>query len=185
MGLAKEKERFNYSDYCTWKDDERWELIDGEPYMMAPGPSQVHQEKGGELHRQIANFLKDKPCKVFSAPFDVRLNADTYDDIVVQPDLLVVCDTGKLDGRCCVGAPDMIIEILSASTARRDRFEKFRIYEKAGVREYWIVDPDNQTVQVHLLKDGVYDFNIYGADDHIPVNVLEGCGISLPEVFAE
>ena len=185
MVLPVEKERYTYSDYCTWDDSARWELINGEPYMMAPGPTQSHQECGGELYYQLRNFLKDKPCKVFIAPFDVRLNADTYDDIIVQPDLLVVCDKGKLDGKCCVGAPDIVIEVLSASTVRRDRFVKFHTYEKAGVREYWIVDPDSQTVQVHILKDGAYNIDIYGADDTVPVCVLEGCEINLADVFTE
>ncbi|MDR0311390.1 MAG: Uma2 family endonuclease, partial [Acidobacteriota bacterium] len=97
MTLPQENQRYTYADYYTWDDGERWELIEGEPYLMSPAPRQVHQEILRELLLQLATFLKGKPCKLFTAPFDVRLNADTYDDTVVQPDLLVVCDRSKLD----------------------------------------------------------------------------------------
>jgi len=179
-----EYRRYTYEDYCSWDDDKRWELIDGVPYEMS-APSQAHQEIIGGLHYQFYSFLKDKPCKVFIAPFDVRLNADTRDDIVVQPDLLVVCDKEKLDGKSCVGAPDMVIEILSKSTAMRDKIIKFRRYLQADVREYWIVEPDEKVVSVNVLKNGEYVANAYGSEDVIPVHVLEGCVINLSEVFEE
>ena len=183
MNLAEEI-RYNYSDYLEWDDDVRYELIDGVPYLMA-APSQKHQELSGELFRQLSNWLRGKRCKVFHAAFDVRLNAKSYDNIVVQPDLLVVCDRRKLDGRSCVGAPDMIIEILSPTNARHDEFVKFGLYQKAGVREYWIVDPESKTVSVHILENGRYYTDVYLAEDTVPVYVLEGCEINLADVFAE
>ena len=179
-----EYKRFTYTDYCTWGDDERFELIDGVPYAMS-APSQAHQEISMQLSRLIGNFLVGKPCKVFAAPFDVRLNFDTRDDIVVQPDLLVVCDKSKLDGKSCVGAPDMVIEILSPSTAVLDKFLKFNRYLQVGVREYWIVDPDSKTVSVYILENDKYTAQAFCSEDTVPVYVLEGCIIKLQEVFPE
>jgi len=185
MPMPQQNERYTYADYCTWDDSERWELIEGIPYAMSPAPSQHHQEISGELHLQLATFLKGKPCKVFHAPFDVRLNVDDEDDTVVQPDLLVVCDHSKLDGKCCRGAPDLVIEILSPSTARHDRMVKMQQYQQAGVREYWIVDPDTKTVQVCILENGRYFVTAYADTDTAPVAVLPGCEINLSDVFAE
>ena len=177
-----EYKRYTYEDYCAWDDDKRRELIDGVPYAMA-SPSIAHQEILGALHNQIYSFLKGKPCKVLAAPVDVRLNYDSSDDIVVQPDLLVVCDQSKLDGKSCKGAPDMTIEIISRSTAMRDKVLKFNRYLTAGVREYWVVEPDSKSVSVHLLKSGEYVTRAYGGDDCVPVNVLDGCDIDFTEIF--
>jgi Uma2 family endonuclease len=196
MVLVQPNKHYTYSDYASWNDDTRYELIDGMPYLMSPAPSEAHQTIAAELTYQLVSFLKGKPCKVLPAPFDVRLNADDGDDTVVQPDLLVVCDSietntengspgsSKLDGKVCTGAPDMVIEILSPSTARMDKFIKFRLYQKAGVREYWIVDPDTKTVQVCFLKNGEYVINAYDDTETVPVQVLKGCAINLTDVFA-
>ena len=183
MPLAQSNEYYTYTDYCTWDDGERWELIDGVPYAMSPAPSRIHQEISGNLYGQFFNFLRNKPCKVYSAPFDVRINADAEDDTVVQPDLLVVCDHSKLDEKGGKGAPDLVIEILSPSSARHDKFLKFNCYQRAGVREYWMVDPDTKTVQVCILENGKYIASVY--DDSIPVEALPGCTIDLKDVFAE
>ena len=185
MALPKKEERFTYTDYCTWDDGERWELIDGVAYAMSPAPSWRHQSCSIALSAKIFNFLEGKPCEVFHAPFDVRLNADTYDDIVVQPDIVVICDESKISGTGCVGAPDMVIEILSPSTAAHDRFLKFKIYLQAGVREYWIVDPDTKTLAVHILKNDEYTIRVFGEKDRAPVHVLEGLTIELKEIFAD
>ena len=176
--------RFTYEDYCSWDDDKRWELLDGVPYAMS-APNRRHQEISSQFNRIIGNFLVGKPCKVYAAPFDVRLNADTYNDTVVQPDLLVVCDMSKLDDKGCIGAPDMVIEILSPSTVMHDKVLKYSLYLRAGVREYWIVDPVGNSVSVNILKDGEYVARAYGDRDAAPVHVLEGCVIDLPEVFEE
>ena len=183
--LERNEKQYTYSDYYSWEDGQRWELIDGYAYLMAPGPSQAHQEAISNLLYQLATFLKGKPCKVIPAPFDVRLNASSDDNTVVQPDLLVVCDKSKLDGKSCVGAPDLVIEILSPSTARFDRTVKFDQYKKAGVREYWIVDPDTKTVSAHILQNGEYMIRAYSDTGTAPVSVLEGCEINLAEIFEE
>ncbi|MCL1918675.1 MAG: Uma2 family endonuclease [Peptococcaceae bacterium] len=182
MALIQADEHYTYSDYASWDHETRYELINGVPYMLA-SPSQIHQKIVREISFQLTGFLRDKPCEVFPAPFDVRLNATDGDDIVVQPDLLVVCDKTKLDGKACVGAPDMVIEILSPSSAQKDRFTKYHLYQTAGVHEYWIVDADSQTVQAYILKDGEYVSKVYR--DTASVHVLEGCVINLSEVFAE
>ena len=180
----RKEEHYTYEDFCTWDDGERWELIDGIAYMMA-APLRVHQEISGNLHFQLYDFLKNKPCKVYAAPIDVRLNADGADDTVLQPDIAVVCDRSKLDDKGITGAPDMVIEILSPSTASYDRTLKFDQYLRAGVREYWIADPDSKTVSAHILENGRYYVTAYGENDAAPVHVLEGCRIALRDVFAD
>ncbi len=187
----KQEERFTYGDYLTWDDGERWELIDGVPYNMSPAPRVRHQLILGELHRQVANWLLDKPCQLFLAPFDVRLpEADESDDLVetvVQPDLSVVCDKTKLDDAGCRGAPDLIVEILSPSTAHKDLKVKFDRYERAGVREYWIVDPTGSTVQIYTVgMDGKYGRpEVFGAVDRVSVGIFPELEIDLATVFAE
>jgi len=180
---APEYKRLTYADYCSWDDDQRWELIDGVAYAMS-SPSRKHQEILGILHIKIGTFLSGKQCKVFLAPFDVRLNHDSGDDTVVQPDIMVICDSSKLGDKSCNGAPDLVIEILSPSTTMRDKLLKFRKYLQAEVREYWIVDPEYKTVSVHLLKNDDYLVRIYDIENTVPVHVLEGCEIDLAEVFA-
>ena len=184
MPLQQENERYTYADYCTWDDSERWELIEGIPYAMSPAPTQAHQSISVKLSWQLQSFLNGKPCKLFTAPFDVRLNAANEDYTVVQPDLLVVCDHIK-DGKCCNGAPDLVIEIISPSTARHDRLVKYNLYKGAGVREYWIVDPETKTVSVNVLGDGTYSAYAYGDTDTAPVSVLPDCTINLQDVFAD
>ena len=183
MQLPK-KPKYTYADYLTWDDGRRYELIDGEVYMMSPAPSVSHQEISGEIFRQFATLLKGKRCKVFSAPFDVRLNADAEDDTVVQPDILIVCDPDKIkNGKNCEGAPDMIVEILSPSSARRDQFDKFNLYLAAGVKEYWIVYPETKMVQVYTLTEGNYVGRAYSDAHMVTVSVLEDCQINLADVF--
>lgn len=180
---------YTFADLLSWGEDERAEIINGNLYMMAP-PSRIHQEVSGELFAQMHDFLSDKPCKVYHAPFGVRLfeqNNDTPDNVntVVEPDIAVICDHNKLDDRGCKGAPDMIIEILSPSTAQYDRFVKFNLYQRAKVREYWIVDPHNGTVDVCIPdKNGKFIVSvIYARNDTAKVNILPGCEIDLSKVF--
>lgn len=192
MALPAEKERYTFADVLTWPDDERAELIDGEVILMAPAPSRGHQGISVELTRQFANYLEGKKCKAYHAPFDVRLfekDGDTPEDVdtVVQPDITIVCDLSKLDDRGCKGAPDMVVEILSPSTQRHDQLVKLGLYQRAGVREYWIVDPMNKTVRVMLLDvGGVLQLHeVYDRAGVAKVNVLDGCFIELSKVFSE
>ena len=190
MALPAKKEQYTFADVLTWDEGERVEIINGEAFMMAT-PSSRHQELSGELFRQLANFLVGKRCKVYPAPFGVRLferDGDKPEDVdtMVEPDISVVCDRGKIDKRGCKGAPDLIIEILSPSTRRHDRLVKLNLYQRAGVLEYWMVDPDNQSVQVFTLDGGMLKIREdYGAEDIAKVNVLEGCFIELEKVFSE
>lgn len=191
MALPAEKPRYTFADVLTWDEDERVEIIDGEAIMMAPAPARVHQEISGELFRQLANYLRGKKCKVYAAPFDVRLfeeDGDRPEDVgtVVEPDITIVCDPAKLDEQGCKGAPDMVVEILSPATQRHDRFIKFSLYQKAGVREYWLVDPGSKIVQSFILEDGHYSVKEFGtAGDKMKVYVLEDCVVDLAEIFPE
>ena len=181
--LKKEEPRYNYKDYCLWDDEKRWELIEGTAYLMS-APTWVHQDISINIIFKLRQFLQGKSCKVLSSPIDVRLNADTYDDTVVQPDIIVICDKSKLDdGGTIVGAPDLIVEILSPSSVRRDTLTKFKLYKQAGVREYWIADPEEKMMIVHILESGKYVTSVYGENDKIPAHVLEGCEIDLGDVF--
>lgn len=150
-----------YADYLTWPDGQREELIDGVAYVREPpAPSRPHQELAGELHFQIRLALEGKSCRVYMAPFDVRLpkggEADDRIDTVVQPDVLIVCDLSKLDQRGMRGAPDWIAEVLSPTTASHDQIVKVPIYERAGVLEVWLVHPIDRTVTIYRLADGRY-----------------------------
>jgi Uma2 family endonuclease len=180
-----DNKRYTYADYEKWGDDERFELIDGQAYSMA-APSTAHQSISRELLLQFGGFLKGKPCKVFTAPYDVCLyGMGDEDSTVVQPDLIIVCDKAKLDLKRCNGAPDLVIEILSPSYRSHDTLIKLNKYLDAGVKEYWIADPADRTLSVHILSGGHYTINMYGASANVPVHVLDGCIISLREVFAE
>ncbi|MCL2064500.1 MAG: Uma2 family endonuclease [Candidatus Cloacimonetes bacterium] len=179
----KLKELYTYEDYLTWDDDVRYELIDGVPYALA-APSPIHQDICRELSLIIGNFLKGKSCKMYFAPIDIRLNADTDDSDVFQPDIVVICDKTKFDKQSYNGTPDFIIEITSPSTNRRDRFVKYHKYLQAKVPEYWIIDPDNRTVSVFILENGRYMHSIFGGTEKLISSVLDGCEIDLAEVFA-
>jgi Uma2 family endonuclease len=181
-----EKRRFTYADYTSWelKEGERFELINGEAFMLA-APADVHQAISAELTAQFVVFLRGKPCKVRAAPYDVRLfyDEDGKDDTVVQPDITVICDEKKRGAEGCRGAPDMVIEILSPSTASMDRVKKFRLYQQAGVREYWIVDPETKSVQVCVRSGEHYIVSMYEAGETVPVTVLSGCAVPLQDIF--
>ena len=191
MALPAEKVRYTFADVLLWDGDEHIEIINGEAFMMAT-PSRIHQEITGELFRQLANFLEGKQCKVYSAPFGVRLfeqDGDRPEDVdtVVEPDISVVCDRSRLDEHGCKGAPDLVIEVLSPSTQRHDQLVKLNLYQRAGVREYWIVDSENKTVRVMIQAgDGTLrTHEIYRQEDVAKVNALDGCFIELSKVFSE
>lgn len=190
MGLPlRDSAHHTYGEYLGWPGDTRCELIDGGAVMMAPAPAPEHQDIAGELYRQIANALEGKRCRPFIAPVDVRLpcgdEADDAIDTVVQPDVLVVCDPGKIDRRGIRGAPDWIAEVLSPATAAHDQIAKRRIYERAGVREYWLVHPQDRTLTVYTLTGGCYGrpdiFELKGAT---PLATLAGLAIAWDALVA-
>jgi len=161
MGLPRRDLEFHtYGDYVSWTDEIRYELIDGVAYAMSPAPTRLHQEVTGEMFRQIADALDSSPCRPYIAPFDVRLPRakETDDDVdtVVQPDISVICEKSKLDERGCRGAPDWVIEVLSSGTASHDQIVKRALYERVGVREYWLVHPADKVVTIYLLENGAY-----------------------------
>ncbi|KQT22318.1 restriction endonuclease [Chryseobacterium sp. Leaf404] len=148
---------YTYADYLLWKFKERIELFKGKVFKMSPAPARIHQDILRNINRKFDQIFYNKPCKVYFAPFDVRLpnkNGDVYS--VVQPDLSVICDLTKLDDRGCLGAPDLIVEILSPGNTKKEQDLKYRIYEEAGVFEYWIVHPTDKNIQVFVLQDGIY-----------------------------
>ena len=182
---------YTYADILLWDEDVRAEIINGELYMMSP-PLRIHQYAQLQLLLQIGKFLEDKTCEVYAAPFGVRLfeqEDDTPDkvDTLVEPDIVVVCDQNKLDKYGCKGAPDLVIEILSPSNERHDRLVKFNLYQRAKVREYWIVDPSHGTVEVLLPDENgkLTISEVYSRKDTAPVTVLPGCMIDLTKVFPE
>ncbi len=193
MGAAARKEiqRYTYGDYLEWDDGERWELIDGETFNMSQSPLRIHQEILGNLLLQLGNQLDGKTCEVYPRPFDVRfpMGAEKEEDIinVVQPDISVICDPEKLDDKGCLGAPDFIIEILSPGNPRHDKMKKFNLYEMAGVKEYWMITPQGQMVEVFLLSPaGSYGRpQLYSEQDVVPITVLTDISIDLGKVFKD
>ncbi|MDR2178645.1 MAG: Uma2 family endonuclease [Treponema sp.] len=196
MSTAYEKKdnaRYTYADYLVWDTEERYEILDGEAYMMS-APTVAHQIISRELLGQFWNFLKGKPCQVFAAPFDVRLfpREDGGDNTVVQPDLLVVCDRSKIaDNRACRGAPDMAIEILSPSNDGPAVFLKYNRYLMAGVREYWVISPETREIQVHILEQGGgktpnrYVSTLYSGAAALDVSVLPGLNVDFSAIWSQ
>ena len=188
MSLPEDNKKHTYADYITWPENERWEIIDGVPYMQS-APKWQHQSISSELHRQISNYLIGKPCRVFTSPFDLCLAEDTENDDeisnIVQPDIVVVCDETKLRKTGYFGVPTMIIEISSPSTARQDRVVKFNKYEKASVKEYCIVEPDGKYINVFTLqKNKRYGRpEAYTEDDKVQLSVFPDFTIDLKPVF--
>lgn len=188
VALPHEKRKYSYADYLTWDEGERVELIDGEIFNMSPAPSREHQRVLRDLSTIFSNFLQGAECEVYFAPFDVRLFTENKKDAdintVVQPDLSVVCDKNKLDDKGCNGTPDLIIEVLSPSSIKMDRWNKYQLYEKASVKEYWLVDPTNQSVEVHLLVSQQYKFQgVFTKEDTVSVHLLPDLTIDLNEIF--
>ena len=170
MALAQEK-LYTIDDIYALPDGERAELIDGELYMMTP-PGTTHQRIASFLHWAIRNYIQEQngDCEIFPAPFAVFLNNDEH--TYVEPDISVICDKSKLDEKGCNGAPDWVIEIVSPSSKRMDYFIKLSKYQNAGVREYWIIDPDKNNVFVYDFENE--DLNAYGFEEEIPVNIYDG-----------
>jgi Uma2 family endonuclease len=176
-------QQFSVADYLAWPNEERWELIDGVPYNMSPAPSIKHQNVVITIAAKLKNGLKGKPCKPFIAPVDVILSEHD----VVQPDLLVVCKPEKIGEKAIHGAPDLVIEVLSPSTALKDMREKKALYERAGVREYVVIDPlENYLQRFFLGDDGRYaSADVFGTDENLPLLSLPELILPLAEVFEQ
>lgn len=181
---------YSYADYLKWQFEERVELIRGKVFQMSPAPNYAHQNLASRLHGYLWSHLKDRTCKVFFAPFDVRFPGKSKKDedivTVLQPDLCVICDLSKLDERGCNGAPDLVIEILSPSNNKRDLKYKYGVYEECGVKEYWIVYPSEQTITIHTLTEGRYVASRpLTTDDTIQSVVLPGLDLKLDDIFEQ
>ena len=190
MPLARKlHKKYTYSDYLQWPEDTRAEIIHGVIFDMTPAPSRRHQEVSGELYGQLWNYFRDRPCRVYAAPFDVRLPDKNEDGdnagTVVQPDIVVVCDEKKLDDRGARGAPDIVIEIVSPESARRDMKQKLELYEHHGVKEYWVVHPDTRLVMVFRIGKGKKYArpDVYGHEDTIETPLFNGLSIDCGRVF--
>lgn len=182
---------YTYADYLTWKFSERVELLWGKITKMTPAPSTRHQQVLGELFVRIKNKPGKNPCQVFMAPFDVRLPLDEKNGEevknVVQPDIAVICDRSKIDEKGCFGAPDLVIEIISPSSSKRDLKEKLNLYEQAGIPEYWVVDPYLGVVQVFIAEAGGLYKNLrpVTAEDVIRSVTLPGIEINMADIFPD
>lgn len=184
------KKEYSYLDYLKWTFEESVELIRGKVFKMSPTPSRKHQDVSYNLTIATSTYFKNNFCKVYVAPFDVRLpqlstNTSGQINTVVQPDICVICDQNKLDDQGCLGAPDWIIEIISPSTRNKDLNIKYQLYEEAGVREYWIVHPQDQTVNTFVLTDdSKFSFTgLFPAESQVPVSIFSDLTVDLREVF--
>jgi len=183
-----EEEKFTYADYLTWPDEQRCEIIDGVVYDMSPAPSTAHQELLLDLAYSIKSFIGDKPCKIFVAPFDVRL-AEAGETArscsnVVQPDISVICDLDKIDEKGCVGAPDWVIEILSPSTSSKDQVKKRYLYEKHGVKEFWLIHPIERTATLYYRKGNSFALQgIYDEEATLKSQHFKGFSVSFSKIL--
>jgi len=181
-------QEYSYSDYLKWTFEERLELIKGKIFPMS-GPNRWHQKLSMNLGIKLANFLAGKSCEVYAAPFEVRLprkskrNKDIF--TVVQPDLCVICDRDKLDKKGCIGAPDIVIEILSPGNNRKELYDKFKVYEESGVKEYWIFMYAEQICiqHTHNYEGEFYTTRPLSMADILYTPILPGFELDLSEVF--
>ena len=180
---------YTYADYLKWTFEDRLELIKGRLFRMSPAPNRIHQKLSGEIYRELSNFLKGNSCEVYTAPFDVRLPRKSKDDkdilTVVQPDICVICDPAKLDDRGCIGAPDIVVEILSPGNNKKELQNKYEIYEESGVKEYWIVTPQEKTFLKYVLSnEGQFQpSRLMTIGDEITTPILPGFVLNLTELF--
>ncbi len=179
---------YTYADYFRWKLEERVELIRGRIFEMSPAPSRRQQQISGNIFYELKQFVQRGPCEVYSAPFDVRLPRKSASDIdittVLQPDVCVVCDASKLDEKGCVGAPDIVVEVLSPGNNAKELKNKYEVYEEAGVPEYWVVSPQDETVLVYTLTGGKYTASrMMVAGDSVHSTVLNGFSLDVARLF--
>jgi Uma2 family endonuclease len=184
---------YTYADYLRWRLEERVELIKGKIFKMSPAPSAKHQRLSGRLHFHIFGYVESKKCEVFSAPFDVRLldkeKSTAEKDIytVVQPDICVICDKQKIDERGCLGAPDLIIEILSKGNSKKEVQTKFELYQESGVKEYWVVFPYEQVLQQFVLDEkGKYELiGMFSEEETFKAHIFPDLSLDLTKIFVE
>ncbi|MFO7823417.1 MAG: Uma2 family endonuclease [Cyclobacterium sp.] len=182
---------YSYADYLTWQMDEVVELIKGKIFKKAAAaPKRIHQKVSGELFLRLGNFMRGKKCQVYSAPFDVRFTRSSKEDKkiydVVQPDICVICDLEKLDDRGCIGAPDLIVEILSPGNSKTELRHKFELYEANGVQEYWIIHAETRDLLIYSLIDGNYvPSRLLTSGDVVESKVIEGFILDLEEFFED
>lgn len=182
-----ENRRYSFQDYLQWDDGIRYEIIDGEPVMLA-APTTKHQGIVSFLVTEFNILLRGSSCKVYPAPFAVRFSkTDDYDhaDDVYEPDISIICDRNRLDDRGYKGAPTLIVEILSPSTSKNDRVRKYNMYQLFGLKEYWIVDPLNETIEIYEWVDGSFQrWNAYGREDEISSIQFENLNMRAEEIFS-
>ncbi|MFZ1750882.1 MAG: Uma2 family endonuclease [Saprospiraceae bacterium] len=194
---------YSYADYLKWQFDERVELLKGKIFRMSPAPSTKHQKISFNLVFRLGVFLEKSTCQIFSAPFDVRLSVNKDINIskryrnktkslpdgkimtVVQPDICVVCNKDILDEKGCVGAPDLVIEILSPGNSRREMKDKFEIYQEAAIPEYWIVDPEHEFIIIYYMQKGQYVGSApYYGGDMLTSQVIKGFELDVLKIFS-
>jgi hypothetical protein len=175
---------YSYADYLVWKIKERVELLKGKILEMS-APSPIHQEISGNLQGALFVFLKNSKCKLYTAPFDVRFPQKGESQVytVVQPDLCVVCDFEKIDSKGCVGAPDLVVEILSPGNSKKEMKSKFALYQEEGVREYWVVDPERELVFVYVADNKKFKPTIPIADDYVYSTIFPDFKIHTSDLF--
>ncbi|WP_114752111.1 Uma2 family endonuclease [Pleomorphovibrio marinus] len=193
--LAKEPDlsygNYSYADYLTWDMEEMVELIKGKVFRKAAAaPRRIHQWWAGNLYTELNVFLKGKKCQAYIAPFDVRLPVKSKKDdkifTVVQPDICVVCDLDKLDERGCIGAPDLVVEVLSPGNKQLELQHKYEVYEESGVKEYWLMDPEGQTLLIYTLIQGTYQPSRWmTSGDTAKSSVILGFELDLEAFFDE
>ncbi len=182
---------YSYADYLKWEFQERVELLRGKIFPMSPAPSVRHQQVSINLSGLFFSYFRHQDCRLFAAPFDVRLHnrkkslkADKDIFTVVQPDLCVVCDSVKLkDNQSCNGAPDLVVEILSPGNTKREMKDKFELYEEAGVQEYWLVHPLDESVQIYVLNEAEQYIGLQPATEVAQSVIFSGLSVDLAEVF--
>ena len=182
---------YSYASYLNWLFDDRVELINGKLFRMSPAPSPIHQEISGNIFSAFHGYLKGKSCKVYHAPFDVRFPKESKADkniyTVLQPDISVICNPVKIDKRGCIGAPDLVVEILSPGNNTKELLNKYTIYEEFGVKEYWIVSPEEKTLLKYTLhQQGKYQpSKLFTLTEKVYSEVLPGFELDLDEVFED